>query len=85
MTNPTRRRQGVDRSGVDGGFLDMSVASILGYLPSWRSGLIIPEPQYRQEGILWNIHGANSLEPTFAFFLLFEQFALSGDITAITF
>src|SRR5205823_11204089 len=39
--------------------------------------------QHRHEGFLWNLHRADPLHPPLTFFLLFEQFALAGDVAAI--
>src|SRR5207245_1543665 len=39
--------------------------------------------QDRQKGLLGNIHFAHPLHPPFAFFLLFQQLALAGDVTAV--
>src|SRR5437879_1105120 len=36
-----------------------------------------------QKGLLGNIHFAHPLHPPFAFFLLFQQLALAGDVTAV--
>src|ERR1700729_4550271 len=43
-----------------------------------------PDLQYSQEGFLRDLHGADLLHALLARFLLFQQFALAAQVTAIT-
>ena len=39
--------------------------------------------QYTQKGLLGDLNGPDIFHPLLPFFLLFKQFVLSGDITAV--
>src|SRR5277367_1187006 len=41
--------------------------------------------QNRQESLLGDVHAADALHAFFAFFLFFEEFAFTGNVTAVAF
>src|ERR1700677_3969347 len=48
------------------------------------SSSLLFELERRHEGLLGNLHATEVLHPLLAFFLFFEQFALTRDVTAVT-
>lgn len=55
------------------------------YSAAWDSGVGSVEFEHGEEGFLRDFYGANLLHALLAFFLLLEEFALSGDVAAVAF
>ena len=48
-------------------------------------GAVLADFQNRQKGLLRDVYLADALHPLFALFLLFEQLAFAGDVSAVAF
>src|SRR3972149_7430835 len=78
----TRRSEMASAAGV---ITDMAHRVSRGKGPDRSASVVVADLQHRQERLLGNLDLSELLHPLFAFALLGPEFALAGDIAAVTF
>src|SRR5207245_8930470 len=71
------------RAGSDARTAPSGASGAGGRSPPRSWSCLVPDPQYRKKGLLWDLHGSHHLHPLLAFLLLLEKLALAGDVTAV--